>query len=80
MGSRKIVLVSTAGISVHNAGIFWREAKTKRLFSQCGGKDPWGLEERVSWWRWGWRNGGPLWVVEELDSLDDVGGTRVLGD
>ncbi len=35
MGSRQIVLVSTAGISVHNAGIFWREAKTKRLFSQC---------------------------------------------
>jgi hypothetical protein len=28
MGSRQIVLVSTAGI-------FWREAKTKRLFSQC---------------------------------------------
>jgi hypothetical protein len=35
MGSRQIVLVSTAGISVLNAGIFWREAKTKRLFSQC---------------------------------------------
>ncbi len=35
MASRQIVLVSTAGISVHNAGIFWREAKTKRLFSQC---------------------------------------------
>jgi hypothetical protein len=35
MGSRQIVLVSTAGISVHNAGIFWREAKTKRPFSQC---------------------------------------------
>ncbi len=35
MGSRQIVLVSTAGICVHNAGIFWREAKTKRLFSQC---------------------------------------------
>jgi hypothetical protein len=36
MGSRQIFLVSTAGISVLNAGIFWREAKTKRLFSQCG--------------------------------------------
>jgi hypothetical protein len=35
MGSRQIVLVSTAGISVLNVGIFWREAKTKRLFSQC---------------------------------------------
>ncbi len=35
MGSRQIVLVSTAGISVLNAGIFWRKAKTKRLFSQC---------------------------------------------
>jgi hypothetical protein len=35
MGSRQIVLVSTAGISVLNAGIFWQEAKTKRLFSQC---------------------------------------------
>ncbi len=35
MGSRQIVLVSTAGISVFNAGIFWREAKTKRLFLQC---------------------------------------------
>ncbi len=35
MGSRQIVLVSTAGISVRNTGIFWREAKTKRLFSQC---------------------------------------------
>jgi hypothetical protein len=35
MGSRQIVLVSTAGISVLNAGIFWREAKTKRLFSLC---------------------------------------------
>jgi hypothetical protein len=36
MGNRQIVLVSTAGISVLNAGIFWREAKTKRLFSQWG--------------------------------------------
>jgi hypothetical protein len=36
MGSRQIVLVSTAGFSVLNTGIFWREAKTKRLFSQCG--------------------------------------------
>jgi hypothetical protein len=35
MGSRQIVLVYTAGISVLNAGIFWREAKTKRLFSHC---------------------------------------------
>jgi hypothetical protein len=33
MGSRQIVLVSTAGFSVLNTGIFWREAKTKRLFS-----------------------------------------------
>jgi hypothetical protein len=42
MGSRQIVLVSTAGISVLNAGIFWRQAKTKRLFSQCtwAGKQP----------------------------------------
>jgi hypothetical protein len=35
MGSRQIVLVSTAGFSVLNTGIFWREAKTKRLLS-CG--------------------------------------------
>ncbi len=35
MGSRQIVLVYTAGISVLDAGIFWREAKTERLFSQC---------------------------------------------
>ncbi len=35
MGSRQIVLVSKAGFSVLNTGIFWREAKTKRLFSQC---------------------------------------------
>jgi hypothetical protein len=35
MGRRQIVLVSTAGFSVLNTGIFWREAKTKRLFSQC---------------------------------------------
>ena len=35
MGSRQIVLVSTAGFSILNTGIFWREAKTKRLFSQC---------------------------------------------
>ncbi len=35
MDSRQIVLVSTAGFSVLNTGIFWREAKTKRLFSQC---------------------------------------------
>jgi hypothetical protein len=35
MSSRQIVLLSTAGFSVLNTGIFWREAKTKRLFSQC---------------------------------------------
>jgi hypothetical protein len=35
MGSRQIVLVSTAGFSVLNARIFWQEAKTKRFFSQC---------------------------------------------
>jgi hypothetical protein len=35
MGGRQIVLVLTAGFSVLNTGIFWREAKTKRLFSQC---------------------------------------------
>jgi hypothetical protein len=34
-GQRQIVLVSTAGFSVLNTGIFWWEAKTKRLFSQC---------------------------------------------
>jgi hypothetical protein len=34
MGSRKIVPVLTAGFSFLNTGIFWREAKTKRLFSQ----------------------------------------------
>ncbi len=28
-------MVSTAGFSVLNTGIFWREAKTKMLFSQC---------------------------------------------
>jgi hypothetical protein len=37
MGGRKIVLVSTAGFSFLNTGIFWRKAKTKRLFSQCRG-------------------------------------------
>jgi hypothetical protein len=37
MGSRQIVLVSTPGFSVLNTGIFWREAKTKRPFSQCKG-------------------------------------------
>jgi hypothetical protein len=37
MGRRQIVLVSTAVFSVLNTGIFWREAKTKRLFSQCRG-------------------------------------------
>jgi hypothetical protein len=35
MGSRQIVMVSAAGFSVLNTGIFWREAKTKKLFSQC---------------------------------------------
>ncbi len=35
MGDRQIFLVSTTGFSVLNTGIFWREAKTKRLFSQC---------------------------------------------
>jgi hypothetical protein len=35
MGGRQIVLVSTAGFSVLNTVIFWREDKTKRLFSQC---------------------------------------------
>jgi hypothetical protein len=35
MGSRQIVLVSTAGFSVLNTEIFWREDKTKRFFSQC---------------------------------------------
>jgi hypothetical protein len=40
MGSRQIVLVSTEGISVLNEGIFWREAKTKRLFSQCTQYNP----------------------------------------
>jgi hypothetical protein len=35
MGSRKIVLVLTVGFFFLNTGIFWREAKTKRLFSQC---------------------------------------------
>ena len=34
-GQQAIVLVSTTGFSVINTGIFWREAKTKRLFSQC---------------------------------------------
>jgi hypothetical protein len=34
-GQQEIVLVSTAGFSVLNTGIFWQEAKTKRLFSQC---------------------------------------------
>jgi hypothetical protein len=33
MGSRQIVLVSTARFSVLNTGIFWREAKTKRFFT-----------------------------------------------
>jgi hypothetical protein len=37
MGSRQIVLVSTAGISVLNAGIFWREAKKKAFFTVHSG-------------------------------------------
>jgi hypothetical protein len=41
LGSRQIVLVSTAGFSVLNTGIFWREAKTKRLFSQCSAHTWW---------------------------------------
>jgi hypothetical protein len=32
MGSRQIVLVSAAGFSILNTGIFWREAKTKGFF------------------------------------------------
>jgi hypothetical protein len=32
MGGRQIVLVSTAGFSVLNMVIFWREAKTKGFF------------------------------------------------
>jgi hypothetical protein len=35
MGGRQIVLVSTEEFSVLNTGIFWWEAKTKSLFSQC---------------------------------------------
>jgi hypothetical protein len=35
MGGRQIVLVLTAGFSVLNTGIFWQEAKMKRIFSQC---------------------------------------------
>ncbi len=31
----QIVLVSTTRFSVLNTGILWREAKTKKLFSQC---------------------------------------------
>jgi hypothetical protein len=45
MGGRQIVLVSTAGFSVLNTEIFWREAKTKRLFSQCR------LAESIPWYR-----------------------------
>jgi hypothetical protein len=33
MGSRQIVLVSTAGFSGLNTGIFWREAKKKAFFT-----------------------------------------------
>jgi hypothetical protein len=36
MGSRQIVLVSTAGISVLNAGIFWRKLKQKGFFHSAG--------------------------------------------
>ncbi len=32
MGSRQIVLVSTAGFSVLNTGIFWRKLKQKGFF------------------------------------------------
>ncbi len=36
MGGRQIVLVSTSGFfSVLNKGIFWRDAKTKKVFLQC---------------------------------------------
>jgi hypothetical protein len=41
-GGRQIVLVSTAGFFALNTGIFWREAKTKRLFSQCVQYLPYG--------------------------------------
>jgi hypothetical protein len=37
MGGRQIVLISAAGFSVLNTGIFWREAKTKRLFHSVHG-------------------------------------------
>jgi hypothetical protein len=40
MGGRQIVLVSTAGFSALNTGIFWQEAKTKRLFSQHSSEPP----------------------------------------
>ncbi len=36
MGSKHIVLVSTAGFSVLNTGILWREAKTKGFFRSVG--------------------------------------------
>jgi hypothetical protein len=48
MGSRQIVLVST-GFSVLNTGIFWREAKTKRLFSQGKCRLYWWLIEFTDW-------------------------------
>ncbi len=38
-GGGKNVPVSTAGLSILNNGIFWQEAKTKRLISQWGGLD-----------------------------------------
>jgi hypothetical protein len=41
MGGRQIVLVLTTGFSVLNTRIFWRETKTKRLFSQC-------IEQRIT--------------------------------
>jgi hypothetical protein len=54
LGSRQIVLVSTAGFSVLNTEIFWREAKAKRLFSQCSAsaqsrKSAWLLSSRLNW-------------------------------
>jgi hypothetical protein len=52
MGGRQIVLVSTGGFSVLNTGNFWREAKTKRLFSQCTEKvnaaNEWGTGRKDS--------------------------------
>jgi hypothetical protein len=70
MGSRQIVLVSTAGFSVLNTGIFWREAKTKRLFSQCTGpqikgtiKPDWNSLRVVPLDRPG-KGHQPLWIFD----------------